>query len=333
MIEIDGDPYLVFATRTDPRKIPIDPVPFNPRYPADVALFSGIIITLLVAWVLALYSTRPLRRLDQAMRRFAQGALDTRVSDKIGNADQEVAALARVFDGMAERIEQLVTRQRRLFHDVSHEVRSPLARIEVALELARRDSTRVPSSLERIEKEVSAIDQLIEGLLTYARLDAGEDLPLEPIDLDLILNEIQETAEFEAQKTNVRVTLNISPLLDRAKISANAPSLSRAIDNFLRNALRYTPEGGEISLIARPATCTGFIEILCIDQGPGIPEAELEQIFNPFVRGAREMTGTGFGLGLAIARRIITLHGGRVCASNRTDRSGLVVTTTLPILR
>lgn len=333
-IEIDGEPYLIFATRTDPRLVPIDPIPFNPRYPADFAFISGLLITLIVAWLLAYWYTRPLRQLDAAMRRFAEGKLDTRVSGEISGAGREIATLATVFDKMAERIEQLVNRQRRLFHDVSHEVRSPLARIEIALELARRDPERVPATLDRIEKEVGSIDQLIEGLLTYARLDAGEKLPLIPEELIPMLEEIRETAQFEAQKRSVRVTLHVDPALKGVRIAADAASLARAFDNFLRNALRYTPEDGEIELRAQPATQMGWVEILCADDGPGIPEEEIEQIFNPFVRGTRERTGTGFGLGLAIARRVIVLHGGHVAARNRTDRaSGLVVTTTLPILQ
>ncbi len=331
-IEIDGHPYIVFATRTDPRLVRIDPVPFNPRYPADVAVAAGLIITLLVAYVLALYYTRPLRRLDRAMQRFAQGELSTRVSGDIGTTDREIASLAEVFDRMAERIEQLVNRQRRLFHDVSHEVRSPLARIEVALELARRDPARVPASLDRIEKEVGAVDQLIDGLLTYARLDAGEELPLERIELRALLDDIRETAEYEAQKRSIGVTLTIDPSLENVFLKADLSSLPRAFDNFLRNAIRYTPEGGSIELRAEPAA-PGTFEILCVDQGPGIPAEELEQVFSPFVRGTREATGTGFGLGLAIARRIIKLHGGSVRAENRTDRSGLIVRTTLPTAR
>lgn len=328
-IEIDGQPYVVFATRTDPKLVRIDPVPFNPRYPADVAIVVGLVLTLLVAYVLALYYTRPLRRLDRAMQRFAQGELNTRVSGEIGTTDREIASLAQVFDRMAERIERLVNRQRRLFHDVSHEVRSPLARIEVALELARRDPARVPTSLDRIEKEVGAVDQLIDGLLTYARLDAGEELPLERTELRALLDEVRETAEYEAQKRNITVTLTVDAALENAFVRADLSSLPRAFDNFLRNAIRYTPEGGVIEL--RALASKGQVDVLCVDQGPGIPEAELESVFNPFVRGAREATGTGFGLGLAIARRIISLHGGSVRAENRTDRTGLIVRTTLPL--
>ena len=245
------------------------------------------------------------------MQRFAQGELSTRVSGDIGTTDREIASLAEVFDRMAERIEQLVNRQRRLFHDVSHEVRSPL---------------------DRIEKEVGAVDQLIDGLLTYARLDAGEELPLERIELRALLDDIRETAEYEAQKRSIGVTLTIAPSLENVFLKADLSSLPRAFDNFLRNAIRYTPEGGSIELRAEPAA-PGTFEILCVDQGPGIPAEELEQVFSPFVRGTREATGTGFGLGLAIARRIIKLHGGSVRAENRTDRSGLIVRTTLPTAR
>lgn len=333
-IEIAGHPYMVFATRTNPSPLKIRFLPMQLRgLPLVLIGFLTTLIVFGVAWVLALYYTRPLRRLDQAMERFSLGELKTRVEASIGPADDEIATLARVFDQMAERIEGLIERQRRLFHDVSHEVRSPLARIDVALELARRDPSRVASSLDRIEKEVASIDRLIEALLTYARLENNAGLREAPVDVEALLGEAGDNARFEAETRAVRVESNWgSGLFEGAELLGDGPALLRAIDNVVRNAIRFTPEGGVLELKAQCHDRT--LELLCRDEGPGVPPEELPDLFRPFVRGKRESTGTGFGLGLAIAQKCVEGHKGRLEATNRTDgRTGLVVRFTLPLER
>ena len=245
------------------------------------------------------------------MRRFADGAFDTRTSEELARGDAEVANLARVFDGMADKIESLLTRQRRLFHDVSHEVRSPLARIEVALELARRDPARTQDSLGRIEKEVGNINALVESLLTYARLENGANMTKSPVGLADILEGVADDLGFEAQQKNVTVktVLEGDPVVD-----ADGNLIARAVDNIARNSLRHAPEDSTI-LLSLSSDAESFI-IRCRDEGPGMPEEELAGMFSPFVRGANVRTGTGFGLGLAIARRSVTAHGGAITARN-----------------
>ena len=241
----------------------------------------------------------------------ADGAFDTRTSEELARGDAEVANLARVFDGMADKIESLITRQRRLFHDVSHEVRSPLARIEVALELARRDPARTQDSLGRIEKEVGNINALVESLLTYARLENGANMTKSPVGLADILEGVADDLGFEAQQKNVTVktVLEGDPVVD-----ADGNLIARAVDNIARNSLRHAPEDSTI-LLSLSSDAESFI-IRCRDEGPGMPEEELAGMFSPFVRGANVRTGTGFGLGLAIARRSVTAHGGAITARN-----------------
>ncbi len=324
-VEINNEPCEFFAVRTV--AFPIRLIPPELHYfPVALTLSLAAFFTLLVSWLLARLYTRSLHTLDDAMRRFADGAFDTRTSDKLAQGDTEVANLARVFDSMANKIEALINRQRRLFHDVSHEVRSPLARIEVALELARRDPERTSDSLERIEKEVGNINELVESLLTYARLENGDNMTKSPVGLADIVEGVADDLSFEALQKNVTVktTLEGDPIID-----ADGNLLARAIDNIARNSLRHAPEGSSIELsLSSNADC--FI-IKCLDEGPGMPEEELDVMFSPFVRGANVRTGTGFGLGLAIAKRSVTAHGGFISARNVTPH-GLEIEIRIPKL-
>lgn len=331
VVEIEGHPYTIFATldETITARFRFFPWIHSRSVPVWVVVGLAILMTLVVAWVLALHYTRPLRRLDHAMERFSLGELNTRVEASLGSADSEVTTLARVFDQMADRIEALIGGQRRLLHDVSHEVRSPLARIEFALELARRDPARVPLSLERIEREVNTIDRMVEALLTFARLENPGTLHTAPLLLEELVDDAIEPLRFEAERSAVTVRLSADEeYLQRTELTADKGLLLRALDNLFRNALKHSPEGAEIeiSVERRP----DGVAIRCTDEGPGIPATEIKNIFRPFVRGSSESTGTGFGLGLAIAQRAVAAHGGTIEAHNRPDRSGLVIEVTLP---
>lgn len=309
-VEIDNEPCEFFAVRTVAFPVRLIPPELH-HFPIALTLSLAAFFTLLVSWLLARLYTRSLHTLDGAMRRFADGAFDTRTSEELARGDAEVANLARVFDGMADKIESLITRQRRLFHDVSHEVRSPLARIEVALELARRDPARTQDSLGRIEKEVGNINALVESLLTYARLENGANMTKSPVGLADILEGVADDLGFEAQQKNVTVktVLEGDPVVD-----ADGNLIARAVDNIARNSLRHASEDSTI-LLSLSSDAESFI-IRCRDEGPGMPEEELAGMFSPFVRGANVRTGTGFGLGLAIARRSVTAHGGAITARN-----------------
>lgn len=298
-IENNGRPYTAFAVfEHSGHALPFFN-PFSTGIPIYVLFLVALILTAFVSAILAYYYTRPLRKLDGAMQAFAEGKLDTRVENSIGRADAEVTALAGIFDKMAGQISRLINRQRRLFHDVSHELRSPLARIDVALDIARRDTDRVGPSLDRIEREVGELDRLVGSLLAYARYEQGAGMPLTLGSISAVTTEVVEKTAFEAQKKNVSVVLE-----DELPSKLVLPI----------NGLRQTPAGSRLT-VTLTAT-SRFVRISLCDQGPGMPPEEIEHAFDPFVRGSHEQTGTGFGLGLAIAQRAVQAHFGRIEARN-----------------
>jgi len=231
---------------------------------------------------------------------------------------------------MAERVERLVGSHRQLLQDVSHELRSPLARLGVALELARRKAGSTASrDLDRVEQEASRLDGLIGRLLVVARLEGGDDPePVTTLDADALVAAIVEDGAFEAAGRGVSVTAH---RLDPCRVEGRRELLRSAIENVVRNAVRFTADGTdvEVALAAGEGEC--HLEIR--DRGPGVTEEMLDRIFDPFVRAetARDREHGGTGLGLAIASRAVALHGGRISAHNQPD-GGLVVAIDLPTL-
>ena len=301
----------------------------NPR-----ALGLRLLITFIIAggicYLLARSLTAPIAKLQGATRRLAAGALSTRVRDQIRGHD-EIAALAGDFDQMAERIEGLVNSQGRLLRDISHELRSPLARLNLALELARQDSRLADSpALDRIERESGRLNELIGLLMNLVRLEDGsENLPMATVDLARLVREIATDADFEARQRRREVVCSIPrPVV----IQASAELLHQAIENVVRNAVRCTAEqtSVEISLDDQD----NLVTVRVRDHGPGVPKSDLERIFHPFFRSevARDRQSGGIGLGLAITARAVRLHGGRVAAGNRAG-GGLEVVITLPLKR
>jgi signal transduction histidine kinase len=279
-------------------------------------LAAGSLVSLLFAALLAWYFARPLRMLHSAFEAVAGGRLGTRIGPAMGKRRDELADLGGDFDRMAERLQGLLEAQRRLFHDVSHEMRSPLARLQAAADLMRQQPERAGEFM----------DHLVGELLTLARLEADiDDAAREPIDLAELVEEIADDARLEAEARNFRIDLS---LVAGPGVTANRDLLRRAIENVLRNALHHSPEGGSVAIAL--LTEAGQARIVVADSGSGLPAADLEAIFEPFFRAANANSFAGYGLGLAITRRVAQLYGGAVKAENRAA-GGLAVTLTLPL--
>ncbi len=295
-------------------------------------LWFGIAILLssLVCFWLAWYLTKPIKKLQSAAKDFSQGKLDTRVAKEMGGRRDEIADLGRDFDQMAARLQSLITNQKQLLSDISHELRSPLARMHVALGLARKKTgADVETEMQRIEYETDRLNELVGLSLTLSRLDAGAQYPKDDfIDIAELLEAIIKDCDFEASSKNKKVILQHS---QSWTLNANVELLHRALENIIRNAIRYTKEGTEVS-VSIETKDKSHIKISICDQGPGVPEEKLERLFEPFVRlsEARDRDSGGYGLGLAIAQRSIVFHQGEIIASNR-KQGGLCVDVILPI--
>ena len=317
----------------------------------------------LVCYGLARHLTSPIEKLRAATQELANGNLSARVSPAMGNRRDELASLAADFDLMAEKIESLINSQRRLLGDISHELRSPLARLNVALELARqRAGADAASALERIQHEAENLNEMIGQLLALTRLESGaEGLKKTEFDLVELVGAITDDARFEAGSRNRSVRLKTS---GSCTTVGNELLLRRAIENVVRNAVQHTAEGTEVEIeldclnksvvrdsdeelsntkykaqssrldgTGAESDATPHLAVITVrDHGPGVPENALGEIFRPFYRvdEARDREAGGVGLGLAITHRAVRLHGGSVEAANEPS-GGLVVTILLPI--
>lgn len=338
---------------------------FNVPMPMIVAgVVGGLIFSALLAW----YLTRPILQLRKGFEQLASGEMSHRLRPKMGRRRDEIADLARDFDHMAGQLQQLIGARDRLLNDVSHELRSPLARMQMAVALARQKPERAESSFERIEKETIRLDELVGGLLTLSRVESGAAHQPVYLDLDHLLGRVIADARFEAEGLGVTVKTNLA--VRRSHFGAvpvvlgNAELLRRAFENVIRNALHHTPVGQQVEITATADFDRQVFDIMIADCGPGIAPDMIETVFDPFTRdvGAngvmsaqsdagndmtrhmrsvpvsekRDVAGfnaskTGFGLGLSIAQRAIIAHGGTIFARNR-EEGGLVMYITLPFI-
>lgn len=295
------------------------PGPRRERGMPLVPLLSALIVSLISASLLAWYIAKPIGQLRRAFDAAAGGDLGVRIGDGMGGRRDELADLGRNFDHMTERLGQLVDGQKRLLHDVSHEMRSPLARLQAAIGLARQQPEHFDETLARIEREGERMDALVDELLTLSRLQAGVAGELEEVDLQELLEGIVEDARFEGMARQVGIELTASGL---PAVRANPALLHRAIENVVRNALHHSPTGGVVRVAGE---ADGRRLRLSIgDQGPGVPPEALEKIFQPFYRGGDKTSGGGYGLGLAIAERVIAAVDGQIRAKNAVG-GGLVI--------
>lgn len=290
-------------------------------------LFGPVVVSIFLAGVIsalaAKYLVNPISKLQSAAQRLASGELDYRIGAALDSRKDEFTALGEDFDRMADQIGQLLAAQRQLMLDLSHELRSPLARIKVALELAR--GQRSPEELiERMDRDADRMDALIGELLLLARLESPSPSDNEQtIDLSELVASIVEDARLESSGSGHRIQAHIVPGLSTV---GDRELLSRAIENVLRNALRHTPDGGDIEFEASHDGDGALIKV--VDNGKGVSEDLIEQLFKPFARG--DSARRGVGLGLAITRAAIQRHGGTVVINNRASGSGLEVRLQLP---
>jgi two-component system sensor histidine kinase CpxA len=307
----------------------------GPRGVPLPGLIIGVITSGLVCYVLAWFLTKPIVRLRTATRQLAAGDLTARTGAPASMRRDEVAGLMRDFDAMAERLETLVKAQSRLLNDISHELRSPLARLNVALGLARqRAGVESTDMLDRIELEASRLNEMIARILTLARLEDGEQLvPQTPVALDEIVASVSEDAEFEAQARHCHVKTSVAE--GNWEVRGNASLLHSAVENVVRNAIRYTQEGTSVEIELKSEVRAGTSEAVLrvSDAGPGVPPDALDKLFEPFYRldDARGRLTGGVGLGLAITERAVRFHGGKVSAFNRPG-TGLMVEIRLPLI-
>lgn len=296
-------------------------------------LCIAVSISGLVCFALAKYLAAPITQVRNAAQRLANGNLTARAGQQLGRRRDEMAQLVNDFDLMAGKIESLMQAQKRLISDLSHEFRSPITRINLAVELIREvDSSAVTTAIARIEQETERLNAMVGNMLALSRADAGESLmDRKPFQLGELLRKVAVDTDFEAQDRRCHVVLSAS---EECVASGDPGLLRSAVENVIRNAIRYTSEGTavEVRLGHEKANGTHLAVIRIRDHGPGVPESALEQLFRPFFRldESRERSTGGAGLGLAIARRAAELHGGAIRADNCAS-GGLEVTITVPV--
>ncbi len=292
-------------------------------------LLLSLAISGIICWYLARSVTRPVRRLQESARALADGNLDARVGDEFASRHDELSVLAQDFDQMADRLRRLIDSKEVLLRDVSHELRTPLARMRLALGLARRDGADLEREHDRIEREAERLDELIGKIINLARLNTTQQkLDCQDFDYVTLIADIAEDARLEAVAQGKQIVFeHLGSLI----VCAHEELLRSAIENVVRNAVRYTPAGTAVELSLSEQA--GQAVVMIRDHGPGVPEAELSRLFEPFYRvaqQARERDTGGYGLGLAITARVIARHAGSIDARNAVA-GGLQVTLSVPL--
>lgn len=313
--ERDNSRFALFAVKLD--------MPEKQTPPVLLFLAIALITTTLLSWLFAKTLTNPILHIQGSAKRLASGDWQTRVG-KAAKRQDELGQLARDFNKMAEQLESMWGAQKRLLADVSHELRSPLARLQMALGLAHQQNVD-PATLSRVEREADRMEALVSQLLTLSRAEAGE-ANMQKHALSLVLNDVLTDANFEAANKNKQLRIDEIP---KKTVVIDSMMFCRAVENVLRNAIRHS----------KLVTHIAFSEdaqhwyIHITDDGDGLTSEECERIFSPFYRAtlARERESGGVGLGLSIAKAAVELHHGRIIAEP-SERGGLRVTMSFPKL-
>ena len=297
------------------------------RRPLDLWSFVPYYLLVLLAvallcYMLATNLATPLRVLGRTVEQFGKGNLSARVNSR---RQDEIGELSRAFDQMADRIQTLLTAERRLLQDISHELRSPLARLSFAVELVRTADNR-EGAVARLKKEIDRLTHLVGSLLQVTRVEGDPaSLKREVFSVNELLRELVADGAIEADVRGCRLIVKEE---EQILVRADHELLRRAVENILRNAIRHAPEGTPIEMALECQSSTVSVSVR--DYGPGVPEEMLPSIFKPFFRvySSRDSASGGAGLGLAIAQSAIALHGGNLSATN--THPGLLVRIELP---
>lgn len=292
---------------------------------------TALLVSIIVSLALSRFIVQPIRLIREAGQKVAGGDLSISVAHHVAGRRDDIAMLAKDFDLMTEKISQLLERQKRLMRDVSHELRSPLARLQALFSLSRQKLDQQDGKLDidyidRMEVESERLNLLIERILVFTRLESFNEINRHTTDLIDLLNVIAEDASIEGFAQNKDV-LVIGP--EKCILKLDSALIQSAFENIIRNALRYTEINTNV--VVRVSDFKTKIEVEICDSGPGAPEQDLTSLFEPFFRveAARTHSMGGGGIGLAIAQRAVQLHGGTITAENR-DEGGLKVIVTLP---
>jgi two-component system sensor histidine kinase CpxA len=297
-----------------------------------IPLALAALVSVMMGLLLAQYLAAPLRRLRRATQAYAAGDLSRRVAPSFGSRRDEIVDLAVAMDNMAESLDALLESKRALLRDISHELRSPLARVQAALGLARQRAVGAEEELGHIQHETERLNDLIGAILTYSRMDSGlQPLRREVLELAGLLGEAVESARVEADLRRIRIDYMSNT---KGDFVGDSMLLYSAFENVLRNAVQHAPEASRITVRlvedGGPGKQAEFL-VQVLDQGPGVPPPMLQAIFQPFVRVDQER-GEGLGLGLAISQRIIQAYKGHIRAENHPD-GGLLVSSIFPCRR
>ena len=323
--DTQGRPYSVYTVNRTPPSTILAPGPAG----TALRLAAAAVISALISFFLARSLSDPLEQLRVASRKIAAGDLNTRVGHTLPERNDEFGQLAKDFDAMATRLQSMQQANQRLLQDVSHELRSPLARLTVALEIARKKGApTVESELNRIELESERLGTLVNDVLGLLR-ESSETVPKtdEEFDLNVLLDDLVDVVNYEVPEGKPGIAWNS---LEPFPYHGDRELLWRATENLLRNALRHTnPEKGVILGLEHDRK---QVHLSVRDYGPGLPDSELEKIFEPFyrVQESRDRGSGGHGLGLSIAANAVRRHGGRIGARNADD-GGLIVQISLPL--
>ncbi len=314
--------YLSLIGASPPPGDPVPKVIGLPVVPLMIAVLASLIFGGFLAW----YLSRPLEHLRWGLQRMAEGQLGTRVEPLMKGRRDEIADLAHDIDGMAAQLQAMIAARDRLLHDISHELRSPLSRIQAAIGLLKQGSSQVGDMVERVERETQRLDALIGEMLTLHRLAAAAPVSRSAVDLVELLHDIAADADFEGRAMNRSVRIETP---ERFVARVDGELIYRAFENVIRNAVKHTAEGSAVDVHARLRAEGQQLEVVIGDHGPGVPPDMLEAIFEPFVRIDQQELGRGVGLGLAIARSAVLAHGGAIEAS-LADHGGLLIRIELP---